>query len=333
MTNWDRVWRSRTVLCTGATGMVGGWVVNALLEADARVVALVRDTDYRVEFFRSGAYRQVAIVHGDLQDYSTIERAINQYEVDTVIHLGAQALVMAAERSPLETFESNIRGTYNLLEACRVHRDLVQRVAIASSDKAYGDNNGAPYTEDLPLVARHPYDVSKTCADLLAQTYAYTYELPVTIARCGNIFGGGDLNWSRLVPGTIRSLLADQTPPIRSDGSYVRDFLYVKDAAAAYLNLAEHAGEDGVRGEAFNFSPESPRTVLELVDCLAGVMNKRHLRPRILNQAKHEIPHQVLSAQKARTRLGWRPRYSLELGLTETVAWYARYLQTELAAA
>jgi CDP-glucose 4,6-dehydratase len=309
--------------------MVGGWVVHALLEAGASVVALVRDTDRRVEFFRSGAWRQVTLVPGQLQDYATLERAISKYEVDTVIHLGAQAIVTAAERVPLETFESNIRGTYNLLEACRVHPDLVKRVAVASSDKAYGDNDGKPYSEDLPLIARHPYDVSKTCGDLLAQTYAYTYGLPVTIARCGNIYGGGDLNWSRLVPGTIRSLRQDQSPQIRSDGSYVRDYLYVKDAARAYLTLAERAADDGVRGEAFNFSAGEPRSVLELVGCIASLMGKRHLQPRILDQARHEIPHQVLSADKARTRLGWQPQFTLEHGLQETLAWYDGFLQEE----
>jgi CDP-glucose 4,6-dehydratase len=306
--------------------MVGGWVVHALLEAGANVVALVRDSDQRMDFFRSGAARRVTIVPGELQDFAVLERAVNHYEVDTVVHLGAQAIVTAAERFPLETFESNIRGTYNLLEVCRVHRDLVQRVVVASSDKAYGDNQGEPYTEDLPLMARHPYDVSKTCADLLAQTYAYTYDLPVTIARCGNIYGGGDLNWSRLVPGTIRALLDDTAPQIRSDGSYVRDYLFVKDAAVAYLTLAEHAADEHVRGEAFNFSANAPMSVLDLVNCIARLMGKRHVQPNILNRAKHEIPHQVLSADKARTQLGWQPQYTLEQGLTETIGWYESFL-------
>jgi len=306
--------------------MVGGWVVHALLEAGARVIAVVRDTDPRAEFFRSGAVGQATLVAGQLQDYATLERTINKYEVDTVIHLGAQAIVTAAERSPLETFESNIRGTYNLLEACRVHPDLVKRVAVASSDKAYGDNSGKPYSEDLPLLARHPYDVSKTCGDLLAQTYAYTYGLPVTIARCGNIYGGGDLNWSRLVPGTIRSFRQNQSPQIRSDGSNVRDYLYVKDAASAYLTLAERAADDGVRGEAFNFSAGEPRSVLEMVGCIASLMGKAHLQPRILDQAKHEIRHQVLVADKARATLGWQPEHTLENGLKETIAWYDGFL-------
>ena len=325
-------WQSRTVLCTGATGIVGGWVVHELLAAGAHVVALVRDTDPRVEFFRSAAAAQTTIVHGQLQDYALLERTINQYEIDTVVHLGAQAIVSAAARSPLETFESNIRGTYNLLEACRVHSDLVKRIAVASSDKAYGDHSGQPYTEDSPLLARHPYDVSKSCTDLLAQTYAYTYALPVTIARCGNIYGGGDLNWTRLVPGTVRSLFQGEQPLIRSDGSYVRDYLYVKDAASAYLTLAEHAADEGVRGEAFNFSAGNPLSVLDLVSCIAQLMGKRHLQPRILNYAKHEIPHQILRSDKAHQRLGWRPRYTLEQGLLETIDWYTGHLRGAVAA-
>jgi CDP-glucose 4,6-dehydratase len=296
-------------------------------------VALVRDADPRVEFFRSGAAQRVVQVRGELQDAALLERTLNKYEVDTVIHLGAQAIVAAAERSPLETFESNIRGTYNLLDACRLHADRVRRIAVASSDKAYGDNHGEPYREDQPLLARHPYDVSKTCTDLLAQTYAYTYSLPIAIARCGNIYGGGDLNWSRLVPGTIRSLQLGEPPQIRSDGTYVRDYLYVKDAAAAYLLLAEHAGEDGVRGEAFNFSANAPLSVLELVRRIAGLMGKRHLQPRILNYAKHEIPQQVLLADKAHQRLGWQPRYTLQRGLRETIAWYTEYLAAGASAA
>jgi CDP-glucose 4,6-dehydratase len=328
----DRAWQLKTVLCTGATGIVGGWVTSALLEAGATVIALVRDRDPRVEFFRSGASNRVIQVNGELQDFELIERTLNKYEVDTVIHLAAQAIVSVAERSPLETFESNIRGTYNLLEACRVHSAMVQRVAVASSDKAYGDTAGRAYTEDLPLLARHPYDVSKTCTDILAQTYAYTYEMPIAIARCGNIYGGGDLNWSRLVPGTIRSLRDNQPPEIRSDGTFVRDYLYVKDAATAYLLLAQHAADPGVRGEAFNFSAGEPHSVLELVAKIAELMGKRHLQPRVLNYARHEIPHQVLVADKARQRLAWSARYTLEQGLRETINWYTGYLEQAVAA-
>ncbi|HEX6511513.1 MAG TPA: NAD-dependent epimerase/dehydratase family protein, partial [Chloroflexota bacterium] len=233
-------WRDKRVLVTGATGVVGSWVVEALLDGGAQVAALVRDHDQRSHFYRSGAVRSVTVVDGSLEDFGAVERAIAEHEADTVIHLGAQTIVPTAQRLPLPTFEANIRGTYNLLEACRRHADLVKRVVIASSDKAYGDHGRKAYEEGAPLSAKHPYDVSKACADLLTQTYAWSYGLPAAIARCGNIYGGGDLNWSRIVPGTIRSLIQAERPVLRSDGSYVRDYLYVKDAAAGYLLLAEH---------------------------------------------------------------------------------------------
>ena len=319
-------WHRKTVLCTGVTGLVGGWLVAELLDRGAAVVALVRNTDHRSEFLRSGAFRRVALVAGQLEDFQVLERAINQYEVDTVIHLGAQAIVTAAERSPMQTFESNIRGTYNLLEACRIHPELVQRVVVASSDKAYGNNHGVAYTEDLPLIANHPYDVSKACGDLIAQTYANTYSLPVAIARCGNIYGGGDLNWNRLVPGTIRAFLQDQCPQIRGDGASVRDYLYVKDAVWAYLALAERAADPGVRGEAFNFSAADPRTVLEVVHGVSELMHTQHLQPNVLDVARNEIPNQVLATDKARQVLAWCPRYRLAEGLAETIDWYRTFL-------
>jgi CDP-glucose 4,6-dehydratase len=321
----SRFWQGKTALVTGVTGLVGGWLVSALLDAGAEVVALVRNTDHRAEFQRSGAVRRVALVAGQLEDFGLLERTMNGYAVDTVIHLAAQAIVSVAERSPMQTFESNIRGTYNLLEACRLHPE-VQRVVVASSDKAYGNFEGLPYTEDLPLLANHPYDVSKACGDLLAQTYAHTYGLPVTIARCGNIFGGGDLHWNRLVPGTIRALARGERPRIRSDGAYVRDYLYVKDAASAYLVLAEHAADPGVRGEAFNFSAACPKTVLEVVACISELMGKQHIRPDILNEVRNEIPAQVLATERARARLGWCPRYGLAEGLAETIDWYRAFL-------
>ena len=218
-------WQNRRVFVTGATGIVGSWLVKDLLAAGAYVVALVRDADPQSEFFRSGDFQSVAIVNGALEDFATLERAINEHEIDTVFHLGAQTIVGTAHRSPVPTFEANIRGSYFLLEACRLHQDRVRRVVIASSDKAYGDQPNLPYTEDTPLQGQHPYDVSKSCTDLIAQTYYHTYRLPVAIARCGNVYGGGDLNWSRIVPGTVRSLLQGMPPLIRSDGRYVRDYL------------------------------------------------------------------------------------------------------------
>lgn len=306
--------------------MLGSWIVKELLKRESTVVALVRDVDYQTEFYRSGSYLQTAVVNGSLKDFSTVERAINEYAVDTVFHLGAQTIVGAAYREPLETFDSNIKGTYHLLEACRRHRDLVERVVIASSDKAYGVVDKLPYIEDTPLEGCHPYDVSKSCTDLLAQTYFHTYDLPVAIARCGNIYGGGDLNWSRIVPGTIHSLLNNQRPIIRSDGKYVRDYIYLKDVVSAYLNLAESITEKNIFGEAFNFSTESRVTVIDIVNRIRSVMGKEELKPKILNQGLKEIREQSLSSEKAHKMLGWHPGYDLEKGLSETVEWYKNYL-------
>jgi CDP-glucose 4,6-dehydratase len=319
-------WAQRRVFVTGATGIVGSWLVKRLLGAGAHVVVLVRDADPQSELIRSGDITSTSVVNGCLEDYSVTERAINEHEPDTVFHLGAQAIVTTALRSPLPTFEANIRGSYHVLEACRVHRSLVSRLVVASSDKAYGDGISLPYTEDMPANGRHPYDVSKSCTDLLALTYAHTYDLPVTVARCGNIYGGGDLNWSRIVPGTIRSLWQGQRPVIRSDGQFTRDYLYVQDVVDAYLVLAERCGDDGVRGEAFNFSPESRQTVLEITRALQRLMRREDLEPVILDNARAEIRDQYLDASRAHQRLGWRARHSLDEGLQATIQWYSNFL-------
>jgi CDP-glucose 4,6-dehydratase len=319
-------WAGRRVLVTGATGMVGSWLVKELLARGARVVGLVRDADPRSELYRSGDVERISVVNGRLEDLRTVERAVNEHAVDTVFHLGAQTIVGAAHRDPLATFESNVRGTYNLLEACRRHDGLVDRVVVASSDKAYGAQADLPYTEDAPLDATRPYEVSKACADLLTRSYHETYGLPVTVARCGNVYGGGDLNWSRIVPGTIRSLLRGERPVIRSDGTYVRDYIYVEDVVDAYLDLADGLGDGEVRGEAFNFSTETPLSVLEIVGRLRGILGDGDLEPRILDEAEGEIEAQHLSAAKARERLGWSPRWELDEGLRETVAWYREAL-------
>lgn len=319
-------WKARRVFVTGATGMIGSWLVKELLAQGASVVALVQDADPQSELYRSGDIRRVTVVNGALMDFWTLERAINQHEVDTVFHLGAQTIVGTAHRFPLPTFEANIRGTYNLLEACRLHADLVQRVVIASSDKAYGEQPHLPYTEDMQLNGRHPYEVSKGCADLIAQAYHHTYGLPIAIARCGNVYGGGDLNWSRIVPGTIRSFLRGERLIIRSDGTYVRDYIYVKDVARAYMRLAEYLDGSHVRGKAFNFSTEKPMTVLELVRVIQKLMDCAHLEPDIRNCAEGEIRSQHLSAAKARDILQWKPAFDLESGLCETIAYYRDFL-------
>jgi CDP-glucose 4,6-dehydratase len=319
-------WDGRRVLVTGATGMVGSWLVKELLAEGASVVALVLDADPQSELLRSGDIERCTVVNGALEDFATLERAVSLHEPDTVFHLGAQTLVEVAHRSPLLTWESNVRGTWNVLEACRVHSGLVERVVVASSDKAYGEAEQLPYTEQTPLGAAYPYEVSKACGDLIAQSYSRTYGLPVTIARCGNIYGGGDLNWSRIVPGTIRSLHGGERPVLRSDGTMARDYVYVKDAARAYMHLAETLTTDGIRGEAFNFGLEQPLTVLEVVAAIGRLMQRDDLDPVIENRAVGEIQEQWLSAEKARDVLGWAPRYDLDVGLTETIDWYRKFL-------
>jgi CDP-glucose 4,6-dehydratase len=318
-------WRDRPTLVTGATGLVGGWLVRRLLDADAHVVCLVRDWEPRSELLRGAVADRVTIVRGDICDQALVERCLGEHEIDTVMHLAAQTIVGIANRNPVSTFESNIRGTWSVLEACR-RSPRVKQVVFASSDKAYGDQVTLPYDEDTPLQGRHPYDVSKSCADLIAQSYHVTYDLPVAITRCGNFFGGGDLNWNRLVPGTIRSLVRGERPVIRSDGQYVRDYFYVEDGAAAYMLLAERlAADPTVRGQALNFSYEVQITVLDLVQRIAALMGSS-LTPDVRNEATHEIRHQYLSAARARQRLGWQPAFSLDDGLGATIAWYRRFL-------
>lgn len=320
------IWRGKTVLVTGATGIVGSWLCRRLVDQGAEVVVLVRDWDPRSELVRSGTIQACRVVQGALEDYASLERAVSEHEIGTVVHLGAQAIVGVALRSPLPTFEANIRGTYNLLEACRVHRSLVQDIVVASSDKAYGDSDLLPYTEDMPLQGRHPYDVSKSCADLLAHTYAHTYGLPVAVARCGNIFGGGDLNWSRIVPGTVRAALEGRRPVLRSDGTNIRDYIFVDDVVEAYLLLAARSHEGGIRGGAFNFSLEGRVSVLEITRAVLRAMGREDLEPDIAATAKAEIQDQYLDSTKARTRLGWRPVHDLTSGLARTIPWYRDYL-------
>jgi CDP-glucose 4,6-dehydratase len=318
-------WQDRRVFVTGCTGLVGSWTVRALLERGAHVVGLVRDQVAGSELHRSGLSGRIDVVRGDLADYALLERALAEYEVQTVLHLAAQTIVGIANRSPLSTFETNIKGTWCLLEAARRCGHGPQ-VVVASSDKAYGDQPVLPYTEDAPLQGRHPYDASKSCTDILALTYHHTYRLPVCVTRCGNFYGGGDLNWNRIVPGTIRSVLRGERPVLRSDGSCVRDYFYVKDGAAAYLHLAEcMARQPEVLGQAFNFSTEIQVSVLEMVDRILRRMGSA-LAPDVRAEAKNEIQHQYLSAAKARRMLAWAPRWSLDEALSETISWYREFL-------
>lgn len=318
-------WRDRPTLVTGATGLVGSWLVRRLVEAKADVVCLVRDWVPQSELVRAGLIDRVKLVRGDVCDQALLERALGEYEIGTVFHLAAQTIVGIANRNPVSTFEANIQGTWALLEACR-RSPLVKQVVIASSDKAYGDQEHLPYDEKTPLQGTHPYDVSKSCADLISNAYAVSYDLPVVITRCGNFYGGGDLNWNRIVPGTIRAIVRGQRPVIRSDGTFIRDYFYVEDGANAYMVLAEAlAARPELKGEAFNFSNEIQVTVLELVGKILQAMGS-DLEPDVRNEASNEIIHQYLSAAKAREVLDWSPLYTLDGALDRTVSWYKDFL-------
>jgi CDP-glucose 4,6-dehydratase len=318
-------WQDQHVFVTGGTGLVGGWLIEELLRQEANVVALVRDWVPHSRLLNKSLLERVNIVRGDLSDPKFLERVLAEYEVKIVFHLAAQTIVPIAYASPLSTFESNIAGTWNLLEACRVYKKT-DSIVVASSDKAYGEVEQLPYTEEMSLRAVYPYDVSKACADRISVCYAKTWDVPVAITRCGNFFGGGDLNWNRLVPGTIRSILRHQSPVIRSNGQFIRDYIYAEDAVSAYLTLAENlALNSTLKGEAFNFSSQNPLTALELTNQIIALMQSE-LEPIILNQINAEIPAQHLDSTKARDMLNWRPIYGLQEGLMKTIEWYKGYL-------
>jgi CDP-glucose 4,6-dehydratase len=320
-------WQNRRILVTGATGLLGSWLTDALVAKGASVIVLIRDWVPESLLVSSLSFEKLTAIRGDLTDIAVVERALNEYEIDTVFHLGAQTIVQTANRSPLSSFESNIRGTWTLLEACR-HLGTVQRIVVASTDKAYGTQTILPYTEEMPLLAAHPYDVSKACADMIAQAYFATYNLPLAITRCGNIYGGGDLNFNRIVPGTIRSLYFQERPLIRSDGTYIRDYIYIKDVIAGYLLLAEHMHSPEVKGQAFNFSTNNRLSVRDVVAIITRLMDSS-LQPDIQNTAKAEIPAQYLSSEKAAQVLGWKAQYAVEDGLRETIAWYTSFFTQE----
>ncbi len=325
-------WRRRRVFVTGCTGLLGGWLTDWLARQGADVVGLVRDLVPGSNFYRLGLANKVVTVRGSLEDAPLIERVLNEYEIEVVFNLAAQTIVGIANENPVSTFSANIAGTWNVLEACR-RVSRIKAIVLASSDKAYGTHATLPYRETAPLIGRHPYDVSKSCADLIGQAYWETYRLPIGITRCGNFYGGGDLNFNRIVPGTIRSIVDGQRPIIRSDGTLIRDYFYIKDAVEAYVLLAEKllAGQAG--GEAYNFSNEIQLTVTGLVSLLCRLAGRPDLEPVVLSDAPNEIPHQYLSAEKARAELGWKASYTLEGGLAETITWYRDYFQAETAAA
>lgn len=321
-------WKDRRVFVTGCNGFLGSWLTAGLLSAGADVVGLVRDRVPHSHLARAGLIDQISVVHGDVCDYELMERILAEYEIKTVFHLAAQTIVGIANRAPLSTFETNIKGAWVLLEASR-RNPTVEGIIIASSDKAYGDQDLLPYSEDAPLLGRHPYDVSKSCADMIAQAYAHTYRTPVVVTRFGNLYGGGDLNWNRIVPGTIRSIFKGERPIIRSNGSFKRDYLFVEDAVEGYLLVGEHAHEAEIQGQAFNFGLDQPKTALEMVQTIIGLFDCTDLEPIVLNQANNEIMDQYLASEKAHRILGWYPSHDLEAGLTKTVSWYRDFLKSE----
>jgi CDP-glucose 4,6-dehydratase len=317
-------WRDRPVFVTGATGLLGGWLVRRLVDQGASVTALVRDWVPKSTLLSADWLNKVTVVRGDVRDQVVLERVLGEYEIDTIFHLAAQTIVGVANRNPVSTLDTNVRGAWALLEAAR-RSPLTKAVIIASSDKAYGDHEKLPYDEEAALQGEHPYDVSKSCADLISKMYAVSFGVPVAVTRCGNFYGGGDLNWNRLIPGTIRSVLKNERPVIRSDGTLIRDYFYVEDGAAAYMQLAEalHARPE-LRGEAFNFSNEIQVDVLALTEKILERM-KSSLQPDVRAEARHEIQHQWLSAEKARRVLGWAPQFTLDDGLDRTIAWYREF--------
>jgi CDP-glucose 4,6-dehydratase len=316
---------SRSVFVTGAYGLLGSWLVRALVVRGDRVVVLQRDRAPRAALLLEGVEDALDVVYGDLNDDGLLTRALGEYEVDTVFHLAAQTIVGTANRSPLGTFESNIRGTWTLLEACRLHG--AHRVVVAASDKAYGASATLPYTEEMALEPRYPYDVSKAATDLVARSYWHTFGLPVAVTRFANLYGGGDLNRSRLIPEAIGAALAGRAPVIRSDGSPERDFLYVEDAVEAYLLLADALdSDDGARGQAFNAgggAPHAVRDVVARICALAGTDVQPDVRGS--GTPDGEIDRQYVDASKLRALTGWLPRVDLDEGLRRTIAWYREH--------
>jgi CDP-glucose 4,6-dehydratase len=317
-------WKNKKVLLTGYEGFLGSWLTRLLLEQGAKIVGLDILTHRKKTLLSSQELKRIKIIKGSVESFSLLGEILKKYETEFVFHLAAKALVGECQKNPKKAFGVNIGGTWNILEACRKNRK-VKGIIVASSDKAYGRHKNLPYKEDCGLKGSHPYDVSKSCADLIAYTYYHTYQLPVCITRCGNLYGPGDFNFSRIVPDAIRSALKNRTLLIRSDGKFVRDYVYVKDIALAYICLAEKMLKLGIKGEAFNFSAEKPLSVLGMVKAIYKEAAKTP-DYKILNQAKYEIKEQFLSSVKARKILRWKPRYSLKRALKETIHWYQTML-------
>ena len=318
-------WKSSKVFVTGADGFIGSHLAKTLIEMGAEVVTIVRDIKKKSNIDVLGLNGKINVIHGDLVDFKDCERTINEYDVDFCFHIAAQAIVGPANRSPLSTFESNIKGTWNILEACRTSK-TIKGVVFASSDKAYGQQEKLPYTEKSPLEGYYPYDASKACGELLARSYFMTYNLPIAITRNANTYGPADMNMSRIIPDVICKILKGEEPIIRSDGSPERDYMYIQDAVDAYILLAENLNRKDVVGQAFNFGTGTPISVLDLYNKIINLMGK-DIKPKILGEAKNEIDRQYLDSTKAKKILGWETKYDPDSGLKKTINWYQKNLE------
>ncbi len=318
-------WIDRPVLITGCSGLTGSWLAANLVESGADVVGLIRDQIPRSQLYRSGTINKISVVDGDISDYKLLERTLVEYEIDTIFHLAAQTIVSIANRAPLSTFETNIKGTWSLLEAAR-RNPTVHQILMASTDRVYGDQETLPYVENMASLGTHPYDVSKSCADLIAIAYVKTYDLPLVITRFSNIYGGGDLNWNRLIPGSMRSIIRGERPIIRSDGSFRRDYVFVEDVVEGYLRAAEQLQSDSIRGQIFNMGTDEPTSVLHIVKNIIAISDQPQLTPLILDEEKKEIAEKYVDSKKAKDMLGWNPQHDLSRGLSKTMKWYREFL-------
>jgi len=320
-------WKNKRVLITGYEGFLGSNLIKQLLKYNAKTIGLDIKVNRKDTILTKDDYKKIIIIKGNVANYKLVKGIITKYKIDVIFHLAAEAIVGRSLQNPANTFSSNIKGAWTILEACRKEGN-VELIIIASSDKAYGSHKKLPYMEDTSLVGNHPYDVSKSCADLIAHTYFHTYNLPITITRCGNIYGPGDFNFSRIVPNAIRCALSGRTLFIRSDGKFIRDYIFVEDIVRGYIILAEKIARLNLAGEAFNFSDENPITVVELVKKIYRLAGKKP-NYKILNQAKYEIKQQYLSSQKARKLLGWKAKTNLEEGFKKTIEWYRNWFNNK----